>query len=160
MLKTIFHLFSILVQTKAGGSTSACKSEITNFQWGLIDALGSHWSSQSPCHPHMKDRLREQGSILAPAKEGIQEILLWRRSSVGELHQSTLLSDRKLRPAAATMSQQQQAPQTQACEWIAPQQRRWTAKHSFHSVPPHATLPCGLLVFKTFNLLQDIETGL
>lgn len=35
MFETIFQLFSILVQTEGVGSTSACESERTNFQWWL-----------------------------------------------------------------------------------------------------------------------------
>lgn len=38
--------------------------------------LGSHRSSLSPRHPHIKDSLRMQRSILAPAEEGTQEVLL------------------------------------------------------------------------------------
>lgn len=67
-------------------------------------------------------------------------------------------SDRKLRSAAAAVGQQQQASQAQTCEWVTPQERWRAAKHSFHSVPSHATLPSGLFVFKTLNLLQSIET--
>ena len=76
MLKTIFQLCSTLVQTKGVGSTSACESENTNFQWWLRCTVIPPEQPVAPCHPYMKDSLRGQRSILAPAKEGVQEILL------------------------------------------------------------------------------------
>lgn len=65
-------------------------------------------------------------------------------------------SHRELGSSAAAVGQQQQAPQTQPREWVAPQQRWRTSKHRLHAVPPQATLPRGLLVFETFDFLRGI----
>lgn len=86
MLETIFKLFSILAQTKGVGSTSAGASSNTNFPWGLWGAWVPLDQPVSPCYPHIKDSLREERSILALAKKGIQEILLSRQLSVIEPH--------------------------------------------------------------------------
>lgn len=65
-------------------------------------------------------------------------------------------SNRELGSSAAAVGQQQQAPQTQPRERIAPQQRWRAAEHRLHAVPPQATLPSGLLVFETFDFLRGI----
>lgn len=75
MLKTIFWLFSIPVQTIGVGlqlHEREKRERVYTFSGGC-DALGSldQLVSLSPTH---KNRLREQMSILSTAKEGIQEI--------------------------------------------------------------------------------------
>lgn len=62
----------------------------------------------------------------------------------------------ELGSSAAAVGQQQQSPQTQPREWIAPQQRGRASEHRLHAVPPQATLPRGLLVFETFDFLRGI----
>lgn len=74
MLKTIFQLFSILVQAKGIGSTSACEKERIQTFSGGCDAVGSRWRrlqlSLSPTH---KGQPQGAEVHLSP---GIQEILL------------------------------------------------------------------------------------
>lgn len=69
---------------KGVSSTSACESSNANFPRGLWCAWVPLDQPVSPCHPHIKDSLREERSILALAKEGIQEILLERQLSLDE----------------------------------------------------------------------------
>lgn len=79
-------------------------------------------------------------------------------ASVWPLARSLALthSHGELGSSAAAVGQQQQAPQTQPREWIAPQQRGRTSEHRLHAVPPQATLPRGLLVFEAFDFLRGI----
>ena len=119
------------------------------------DALGSHRSSRSLSDTHSTRtatgrRGPSQPQPKTPCLRHSQVLVI----CLGWLR----LSDRKLRPATSTMGQHQQAPQTQAGERIAPQQGWWTPENRFHSVPPHATFPCWLFIFKTFDFLQGIHT--
>lgn len=105
----------------------------------------------------------EVRSISVPATRG-QSMRSRRRRSQVSVHCVRLASRSlthshshgELGSSAAAVGQQQQAPQTQPREWIAPQQRGRTSEHRLHAVPPQATLPRGLLVFETFDFLRGI----
>lgn len=159
MLETIFQLFKILCRPKVLGSTPAPESLNTIFSRSLWCTWVTLRQPISSSFLHTSGTAsREERSTFALATQDSREILIQTQLRVCELYLSALHSDRELGSSAATVGQQQQAPQTQACEWIAPQQGGRTSKYCFHTIPPQATLPCGLFIFKTFNFLQDIQT--
>lgn len=112
--------------------------------WGVMN-----WGPTGPaCLPDTHPASGRRGP--SSLRLRVHEELCFRGSFTGRF-----LSDRELRPPAAAVWQQHQAPQTQPREWVAPQERGRTSKHSFHPVPSHSTLPCWFLVFKAFYLLED-----
>lgn len=159
-----FFFLKHTLQAEGAGFTSASESFNTIYSWRLCDAPGS------PLTVHAAGTASRGGEVhFSSGHAGaVNEISTETQPSVGALRPSGLSLARSLThshshgelgSSAAAVGQQQQAPQTQPREWIAPQQRGRTSEHRLHAVPPQATLPRGLLVFETFDFRLVVADG-
>lgn len=155
-----FFFFSILCRAKMLSLRQHLRVSTPSIPGGcdapgprsLCQSVSSHWSAQQR-RPHGGRGVRF--SCIA-VKQISTETQPRGRCSACVLPLARPRSHRELGSSAAAVGQQQQAPQTQPRERIAPQQRRRTSEHRLHAFPPQATLPRGLLVFETFDFLREI----
>lgn len=158
LLDTVHHFFSIICRTKMQSLRQHLRVSTPSIPVGR-DGPGTR-SSYCSTQQRRPQRGREVHFSRGATRLGEEGSL---KNLDGDAAGGPVLrvcpasgSHRKLGSSAAAVGQQQQAPQTQPGERVAPQQRGRTSEHRLHAVPTQATLPRGLLVFETFDFLPEI----